>query len=375
MSGKEGIQMHATLDPESKSIIEHTLTRFVAECYDPAARRARLVPRAVDYRLHWPALAELGVLGLPVPEALGGLGGSARDLADALHTLAPALLLEPYIDAVVIAGSALAGVADAQRAEAVLAELVGGECITVLLGGRSAPDDDVVCGAGEGGAYRLSGSCRVVPFAAQADRWLVAARDAGGQPLLFEMAAGGAGVDAASYRLLDGRSAADVHFDGALVEAGALLAKGEAARQLLARAGQQAVSALCADAVGVMQALVSTTTEYLRTRSQFGAMLGSFQALQHRLADMHMAWLEARSIAGALAASLDGVEAERATALQFAAATVVERNGRLIGHEAIQLHGGMGATDELMVSHWNARLAVCAGMARRWLAADARWTA
>jgi alkylation response protein AidB-like acyl-CoA dehydrogenase len=342
----------SSLDAETKSIIEAALNRFVDDAYEPNARRQRLNRRDVGYRAHWPALAELGVLGLPVAEACGGIGGNAQDVADALRVLARGLVLEPLIEAAVIAAAILRA---GPEAEAALADAVSGEVLAIVVGGRRG--DHLRCNA-LGAGYQLCGTARVVPGAAQADAWLIAGRDDAGLTRVLRVAPRELEARVQTYRLMDGREAADIEFRACNVPASALWLEGAAAQTALDDAAAQAVNAYAADAVGVMQSLVTMTADYLRTREQFGAPLASFQALQHRFADMHMAALESRAIARALARAIDAGNKEQIRWLRYAVPAVVARCGERVGHEAIQLHGGMGVTDELVVSHCNSRLVV-----------------
>ena len=357
--------MHAstpTLDADTKRMIEDSLNRFVDEAYEPSLRLRRLHSPGLDHRLHWPTLAELGVLSLPVAESLGGIGGSTRDVADAIQVLARGLVLEPMIEAAVIAGAVL------QAGEGA-AEAVGrastGEVLFILVGGRKG--DALQCEA-HANRFVVSGTACVVPGAAQADRWLVAAFDAAGTRYVLQMSPKAAGVGVRAYRMMDGRQAADITFDAVALSSRELWLEGEGADAALARAAHQADSAYCADAAGVMRCLVSQTGDYLRTREQFGVAIGTFQALQHRLADMHMAALESNAMAREIARAIDAGGAEHVEWLRYAAPAVAARCGRRVGHEAIQMHGGMGVTEELVISHYNSRLVVLEKLTARWAA-------
>lgn len=360
------MEVVSSLDAETKSMVESSLGRFVDEAYESIERRARLLRAQVDYRAHWPTLAELGVLGLPVTEALGGIGGSTSDVSDALRILARGLVLEPLIEAGIIPVPMLAAGPDGAAA---LAELLAGERMTVLVGGRRG--DDLRC-TRQGGAGQLSGHARVVPGAAQADVWLVACVNEAGEPLVLRATPGDLKPKISRYRMMDGREACDIEFD-ATFDAGTLPPNaawltGPQAQQALAHCAAQAISAYCADAAGVMQCLVQQTGEYLRTRMQFDAPLASFQALQHRFADMHIAALEARSMARAMANAIDAGDLQKMRWLSYAAPTVIARGAARVGHDAIQLHGGMGVTDELVISHYNSRLVVLQQLLARWMA-------
>lgn len=354
-----------SLDLETKRMVEDSLDRFVDESYEPSARRARLMCAEVDYRAFWPALAELGVLGLPVSEALGGIGGSVLDVCDALRVLSRGLVLEPLIESAVIAGALLGTGPGAAEATA---EAISGDVLAVLVGGRRG--DDLRCSQ-QGAGWQLSGRLRVVPGAAQADVWLIAGVDDAGEPMVLRAAPRDLSVRVQTYRMMDGRGASDIEFAATPLPGAALWLVGAPARAALADARARAVSAYCADAAGAMQCLVKLTGEYLRTREQFGVSIGTFQALQHRYADMHMAALEARSMAREISRSVDLADAPRVEWLRYAAPMVVARCGERVGHEAIQMHGGMGVTDELIVSHYNSRLVVLNKLLSRW-SADAQ---
>ncbi|RAR57846.1 alkylation response protein AidB-like acyl-CoA dehydrogenase [Paraburkholderia unamae] len=357
--------MQTSLDPESKSLIEQTLRRFLADCYDPAARLERLAADAVDYREHWATLAHLGVLALAFDEDHGGPGASPRDLADAVRVLAPGLILEPFAQTAIVAGRVLAAGADAATRAACVERLVEGSRVTVLAGGRDARCDRLRCERTADG-LRLTGSLRVVPYAVQADEWLIVADDAQGKPVIVRVDAARSHAKLSGYRLMDGRPAADLVFEDEHVERGGLWLEGEAAQRAMDGARLDAVNVLCAEAVGVMESLIAVTGEYLRTRVQFGAPLATYQALQHRYVDMYMAYIESSAISREYADALGAEDREARARLACSAALVVARAARLVGHEAIQMHGGIGVTDELMVSHGNARLAVITSMLRDW---------
>lgn len=356
--------MSTALDSESKSIIEATLRRFVEESYDFSHRRERVAISPIDYRRFWPTLADLGVLGVPFDEKLGGLGGHALDIADTVVSLAKGLILEPFVDSAVIAGSVMAARGDAQQD---VERLTAGEMVDVLIGGRLGSEDSLVATA-EAGGFRLNGVLRVQLFAAEADSWLIAARSAeSGSALVLRVPQDKVKAQILTYRLLDDRPAADVKFEGTVVPASCLWLEGDQAEAALNRAQELAVCSLVADAVGVMAGLVDDTGEYLRARKQFGVSLSAFQALQHRYADMHMAYRESCAILRRLALGIERESNEVIRWLTRAAALVVERAAARIGHEAIQMHGGMGVTDELPVSHYNNRLVVLTRQLQSWI--------
>ena len=355
--------MRTSLDSESKNLIEQTLRRFLMDYCDPSARRARLAESAIDYRLHWSTLADLGVLGLPFDEASGGLGGSSADLADAIRVIAGGLILEPFIETAVIAGGILAAAGTSGGADESIADLIDGSAVTVLLGGRNI--DELKCERTETG-LQFSGRLRAVPYAAEADYWLIAAKFDDGPPVICRLRASDLASAVSTYRLMDGRPAADVVLDDVTVPHDCVLLVGLPAGDARQRASFESINAYCADAVGVMGRLVAVTGEYLCTRIQFGAPLAKFQALQHRFVDMHMAYMESLAVSRRLATALDLADDVGLASLSTATVHVIGRAARSIGHEAIQLHGAIGVTDELVVSHYNARLAVLTSMLQNW---------
>ncbi|WP_181321717.1 acyl-CoA dehydrogenase family protein [Trinickia symbiotica] len=360
------VVMSSPLDRESKSIIENTLLRFIAESYEPSARHQRVRQGHVDCLLHWGLLAQLGVLGLPFEEAFGGLGGASADIADAVTVLAKGLIFEPFIESAVIAGTVLARGRDPEQRGQAVTQAIEGASVTAMLGGRSGVPDQLSFKKTPEG-YRLSGNLSLIPFAEQADFWLLMAVDSDGTPAIFRVPRSETRAHVASYRLMDGKPAADIRFDDTAIPLLTAWVQGEAAREAMDLASRRAVSAYCADAVGVMALLLEVTGEYLRTRVQFGVAIGTFQALQHRYADMHMGLVQAQAITRELAGRVDAATSGDHTWLCFAASSVVERAAKLVGQEAIQMHGGMGVTDELIVSHCNARLVVLTRLIRAWV--------
>ncbi|HWG70055.1 MAG TPA: acyl-CoA dehydrogenase family protein [Steroidobacteraceae bacterium] len=313
----------------------------------------------------WRGLADLGVLGLTVPAAQGGLGFGPLETLAMMGDCGRNLLLEPMLSSAVIATAALRPfVADAAAA-LLLTDMAAGEKIAVLAHFESGARFDsrwVTTRArrlGEG--YRLEGHKGVVMHAGAADRLLVSARTAG-EPgdaagvSMFLVPRTAAGVVLDTYPTLDGQRAADVYLQGVDVPAAGRLGAEGGALTAIEAALDEGLAALCADAVGVMQALLDATIEYVRARQQFGQPVGRFQALQHRIADMLIQLEAARSVSylAALRCTAEDV-GERRRALS-AAKTVIGQAGRFVGQQAVQLHGGMGVTDELKVSHWFKRL-------------------
>jgi alkylation response protein AidB-like acyl-CoA dehydrogenase len=312
----------------------------------------------------WRGLAELGVTALNVPAALGGLGYGPTETLALMDASGPSLLLEPILTSAVIATALLrqfdgAGAAELLRAMAAgdrIAALAhfepGSRFETRWVETRATPADP---------GYRLDGHKAVVAHAGLAQALLVSARSSGGAGdaegvSLFVVPRDAPGLTLTEYLTVDGQRAADIRLDGLRVpESSRLGGEGDALAPIEA-ALDVGLAALCAEAVSIMQALVQATVEYLNNRQQFGQPIGRFQALQHRVADMTVHLEQARSmsyLAAMRCASADLDERRRALS---AAKVVIAEAARFVGQQAVQLHGGMGMTDELKVSHWFKRL-------------------
>ena len=313
----------------------------------------------------WRGLAELGVLGITVPTAQGGLGFGPLETLAMMGDCGRSLLLEPVLSSAIIATAALGAFVDHPPAAELLGALATGEKIAALAHFESDARFEsqwVTTRAQRVGAgFRLDGHKGVVMHAGAADTLLVSARtsgeagDAAGVSLfLVPRATPGLTLD--EYPTVDGQRAADVYLKsvelpaaGCLGEEGGALAPIEAALDV-------GLAALCADAVGVMQALVDATIEYVRIRQQFGQPIGRFQALQHRIADMLIHLEQARSMSYLAALRCTGEDVAARRRALSAAKAVIGQASRFVGQQAVQLHGGMGMTDELKVSHWFKRL-------------------
>jgi pimeloyl-CoA dehydrogenase small subunit len=311
----------------------------------------------------WAQYAELGLLGLPFAEALGGFGGGPVETMIVMEAFGRGLVLEPYFATIILGGGLLrrAG-SDAQRAALVPGIIAGKLKLAFAHVERSSRYDlaDVATTARRDGAgYVLDGAKSVVLHGDCADKLLVTARVAGGQRDrdgvgLFLVDADAAGVTRRGYPTQDGLRAAEVAFAGVRVAADAVL--GDNALPAIEHVVDEAIAALCSEAVGTMQSMHETTLEYLKTRQQFGRPIGQFQVLQHRAVDMLVALEQARSMAmfaTVMATEENAVERRRAIS---AAKAQIGRSGRHIGQEAIQLHGGIGMTMEYSVGHYFKRM-------------------
>ncbi len=306
----------------------------------------------------WSTLVKLGMTALPVPEAQGGFGGTAVDLFVVMQELGRGLVVEPYFATML--GARFLQLAGGQ--EALLERVAAGELkLACALGEAQSRHDlaDIATKAtGPAGAAAVSGVKTVVEHGGQADVFIVSARSHGERRehdgiTLALVDAETSGLAIRDGRTIDGRRAAAITFDHA--PATPLGAPG-AGWPILEAAADYGAALLCAEAVGAMDALFAATLDYLKTRKQFGAPIGSFQALQHRMADMFIHLEQARSMAMLAAAKVDSPDdGERRRVVSAAKARVGEA-ARFVGQQAVQLHGGMGLTDELPASHWFKRL-------------------
>jgi len=294
---------------------------------------------------HWAQFAQMGWLGAALPEGLGGFGGGAIETAIIAEQLGRGLSLEPFVPVAVLAAQALLAAADAEPARAALGALVDGARVVPAVG------PGVAVGAG---ATTLGGRQTLVVGGPGAERYLVAATEGGGVSL-FLLAADAPGLSCHDYRLIDGTPANDLLFDAVPVAAGQRIGSAAGTGGALDQAALHAQAASCAQALGVMDRAIEATREHLLQRRQFGVAIASFQALRHRLADMRIAQEQARAtLHGALAAlaALTGgagpASAARAVSIAKAQSG---RSGRFIGAQAIQLHGGMGISDECIAGH------------------------
>lgn len=313
---------------------------------------------------NWRQMAELGWLAVSLPEEHGGLGGGGVETMIIMEGFGRGLVLEPYLSTVVLGGSLLGkGGTTAQQAE--LLPKIGEGKLRLALAmaehqGRYNFADVSLAARAEGSGYVLSGRKCVVLDAPNADKIVVSARTGGGQRetsgiSLFLVDRDAKGLSLRAYRTLDRRRAADLVFDNVRVDAASLIGGKDQGHALLSEAIDHGIAAVAAEAVGAMQCLHDATNDYLKTRKQFGVPIGSFQVLQHRMVDMHIALEQARSLALMVNMKLAGAPGERARAAA-AAKVQVGQSARFVGQQAVQLHGGMGMTDELTVGHYKKRL-------------------
>lgn len=343
---------------DEQQMLRDSVSKFLQNSYDFDARQKLVRSDAPWSPEIWQQFSELGLLALPFREDQGGLGGSITDCIAVAELFGQHLVIEPYTSVVMLAGAALAASDDAVAQE-WLEKLMAGEVVIAFAyeEGHGTPSPDLVqmvAQPSSEGAI-LSGEKRLVVAGSDAQALVVVARTGeGGRPTLFLVESGARGLDVRAYPTIDGRSAANIKFDGVpAIELGG-------AEHALDRILAYAIIVQCAEAVGAMGALFAITAEYAMTRKQFGAPIGTFQTVAHRLADMKIAHSKARATllyTAALAES--GAVCARDIAILKAQ---TGKLGRAIGEAAIQTHGGVGTTDELNVSHYHKRLLACDAM-------------
>ena len=346
---------------EEQTQFSDALRRWVEKDYTFEQRKGIVTSKEGVSAKAWSTLTELGMTALPIPEAQGGFAGSAVDMLVVMQEIGRGLIIEPYFATVF--GAEFLKLAGGQ--EALLEQVASGELkLACALGEKQSRHDltDIVTKASANGdGFILDGTKTVVLHGAQAGQLIVSARTAGAQRdsngiSLFVVPADTAGVSLREYRTIDSQRAADINFANVQVPASALLGKAGAGFEILDAAADYGTALLCAEAIGAMEALNAATLDYLKTRQQFGVPIGKFQALQHRMADMFMQLEQARSMATLAAVKVSsGDAAERRRTVSAAKARIGEAM-KYVGQQAVQLHGGMGVTNELPAAHHFKRL-------------------
>jgi alkylation response protein AidB-like acyl-CoA dehydrogenase len=350
---------------EEQELLRGSIQRLLRDQYDFGARRKIVATDEGWSRKHWNAFAELGLCAAPFRESSGGLGGGPLATMIVMQEFGRNLVVEPFFETVVLAGSLIEDVGSPPQREAFLPQIMAGEAIWALAWaeGRSRYDFNNVATTArrQGNGYLLSGTKAAVVGAPWADRLIVSARTSGGQcdrggVSLFVVDRHSANLHLRSFKTIDGRRAAEITLMDVQVPASQLLGvEGEGVAALEA-CRDRAIGALCAEAVGAMSELNSVTLEYAKTRKQFGAALGTFQVLQHRMVDMFIALEEAISLTQHLNLSLAARE-PHGSKLASGTKSKVGDAARFVAEQAVQLHGGMGMTDELNVGHYFKRIA------------------
>jgi pimeloyl-CoA dehydrogenase small subunit len=352
---------------DEQRMLQDSVERLMADQYGFEQRKLALAEPTGYSRAMWAQFADMGLLALPFSEEDGGLNGGPVDTLIVMQALGRALAVEPYLSTVVLCGTLLrhAGSA-AQRAELVPGIAAGELTLAFAHSETQARFDlaDVATTARrEGDDWVINGGKRFVLAGDSADRLIVSARVSGDRRdrdgiALFIVDASAAGVSRRGYRTQDHSRAADMAFANVRVADSALLGSAGAALPVIEQAVDVAIAALAAESIGLMEYTHQLTVEYMKVRKQFGVTIGSFQALQHRAVDMLVSIEQARSMAlyaAMMCSEADPVERSKAIS---AAKVQIGKSARFVGLEAIQLHGGIGMTEECHAGHYMRRLGV-----------------
>ena len=353
---------------EEQRLLRDSVDRLLADHYGFAARRGYLAEPEGHSKAMWERYAELGLLGLPFAEEYGGFGGGAIETMLAMEAFGRVLALEPYLATVVLSGTALRLAGSEAQQSAILPQIAEGRITLAFAHGeRQARYDlnDVLTTAKvtANGGWVLDGAKSVVVHGDNADRLIVSARSSGERDdpdgiSLFLVDANANGVARRSYPMRDGTRAAEISLSGVEVDADDLLGEPGKALPVIERVVEAGIAAVTAEAVGAMEAMHALTLEYLKTRQQFGKPIGQNQALQHRSAEMLIALEQGRSMAMLAAMMVDEADPdERAHNISMAKVGVGQA-ARFVSQNAIQLHGGIGMTEEYAVGHYFRRCMV-----------------
>ncbi|MDA2895333.1 acyl-CoA dehydrogenase family protein [Mycolicibacterium sp. BiH015] len=357
--------MDFTLTDE-QTLLRDGLTRFLSTRYSLEKSRAAAKTGVGWQPEIWRAFAdELGILGAAVPEESGGIGGGAVEMMLIAEALGHALVVEPYVDTAIVAAGLLRR-AGGDIAGALLEQVVSGTAIVSVAATEPTSGEfwqDITTKAvRDGDHWILTGQKIVSASTPLATHVLATARTSGERAdtegislFLLEIGSATANIEMHHYRTVDDRRASDITLDGLRLPGAALLGTEGAAWPSLARARDEGAAAISAEAVGCMRKVLADTVEYCKQRQQFGQPIGSFQVLQHRMVDMYMDVEQSAAAVLLAILKLDEDERTRARAVSAAKATV-GRAAQFVGQQAVQLHGGMGMTEELAIGHYFKRL-------------------
>ena len=349
---------------EEQEMLQDSVAKFIDNDYD-FEKRQQIAESEAGYSAElWATFAELGWTSVPFAEEDGGFGGGPVELMLMMEQFGRGLVVEPFLANVVLAGGVLRRVASPEQKEKWLSPIIDGSQQAAFAfaepQSRYVLADVVTAAANTDGGFRLNGKKAFVINGGRADFIIVVARSSGAQTdetglSLFVVDATADGVSRQSYPTVDGHQAAEVTLQDVMVPADALLGEAGNAFATIQAVIDEATLAVCAEASGIMQAMLSRTIQYTKDRVQFGVPIGSFQALQHRMVDMLMACEQTRSLLLWAAMVNSHEEADAAKAIS-AVKYMVGTSGRKVGQEAVQIHGGMGVSWEVDVAHYFKRL-------------------
>ena len=349
---------------EEQSLIQDQVDQFVQKEYDWETRQSLSNSELGFGEDNWKKFAELGWLGISVSEDSGGFGGSAIESMLIMEAFGKGLVVEPFLETVIMAGGLIDDHGSDQQKSSFLEPAIAGEMHLALAyaepQSRFNLSDVVTEAKVDGDNFIINGYKSVVMNGPSADQIIVSARTSGTQLdengiSLFIIDANASGLDKTNYKTVDGKRASDLTFENVSVSKENLIGDQDKGFEILDSAIDKAILAISAEAVGAMEVLYKTTVEYTKTREQFGTAIGKFQVLQHRMVDMFMEYEQCKSLLY-MATMKYEEKAEDAKKAISGLKYQVGKAGKFIGQQAVQLHGGMGVTDELNVGHYFKRL-------------------
>lgn len=349
---------------DEQNMLKDSVERFVRDNYAAESRAKATATELGFSREHWKTFAELGWLGLPFSEDAGGFGGTAVETAVMMESMGKGLVLEPFLSTVILGGGLIAEAGNPSQIEEIISAVIGGEMMLSFAYAEAQSRfnlADVETSASKSGDdYVINGHKAVVLHGTTADKVIVSARTSGSSRdedgiSLFILDQDMAGMSRRDYPTVDALRAADFTFENVTVPASALLGEEGKAFAVIEKVVNSAIAAVCAEAVGAMQAANELTNEYLKTRKQFGVPIGKFQVLQHKMVDMYMEAEQSKSMSDMVAIKLQDGSDDAAKSVSAAKAQIGAA-AKFVGQNSIQLHGGMGMTDEYAIGHYFKRL-------------------
>ena len=355
---------------EEQTMIKDSVSRFVREQYDFDTRRGIIESDDGISREFWSMFAELGWLSVPFAEEYGGFGGTVIDIAAVMEEMGKGIVIEPYVSTVVVFGGLLSASTNSALKEAVIPSIIEGACLGSFAymepQSRYEMSDVSTTATASSDGYTLNGVKTVVANGGTANRFIVSARTSGDQfdrsgISLFLVDSTAPGVEVKAYKMMDGQSAATLTLTDVAVDQSHLLNSVGEGMDLIEQVMPQILIGLSAEALGIMATLNTLTVDYSKTRQQFGTPISSFQVLQHRMVDTFMACEQSKSmlyrgLCESKSVSEGETDGSALAKTVYALKATVARYGKTIGEEAIQLHGGIGMTDELNIGHYVKRL-------------------
>ena len=349
---------------EEQSLIQDQVDQFILKEYDWETRQSLSHSDLGFGQENWQKFAELGWLGISVSEDSGGFGGSAIESMLIMEAFGKGLVVEPFLETMIMSGGILDDHGSAEQKSSLLEPAIAGNMQLALAyaepQSRFNLSDVVTEAKADGDNFILNGYKSVVMNGPSANKIIVSARTSGSQLdengiTLFLIDSEASGLNKANYKTVDGRRASDLTIENVSVSRDDIVGELDSGYEILDSAIDKAILAISAEAVGAMEVLYKTTVEYTKTREQFGTAIGKFQVLQHRMVDMFMEYEQCKSLLymATMKHEEGAVDSKKAiSGLKYQ----VGKAGKFIGQQAVQLHGGMGVTDELNVGHYFKRL-------------------